>query len=296
MSFPIRLFVIFLLSPLCWGQQPPSELKARTLFYRENPDNDRLPKTSGTKPGKDKKSDASKRTAVSGTARTPGPSGSEPNDTSAGPPKGTGVGDTEAKDSGAPATPEVQNLGLRYNLVLVDHASNKVIESVSPTHNFQEGDCVAIELMPNRSGYLYVLEQGSSGKWISLFPNPKLPEESNKVAAWAAVRVPQGGFFRIKPPKGEERVFVILTRNPANVYELQESIRKENGGAPSSLLAENIDRIRGESEKRLQTRDLEVDTVDQPQTAGERPYSVYVTNVSDVASDELSIGFQIKHN
>jgi hypothetical protein len=296
MSVSSRLFLVLLLSPFCWGQQPPSNLKARTLFYRENPDSDRPTPASTTKPRKDKKTDVSKGAAAPGTAATPGSTGSEPNNTNAGVPNGPGVGDTEAKDSRSPATPEVQNLGLRYNLVLVDHATNEIKEAVSPAHNFQEDDCVAIELQPNRSGYLYVLEQGSSGRWISLFPSSDLPDEPNNVAAWVVRRMPQGGFLRIKPPKGEERVFVILTRNPENVDELRESIRNENGGAPSSLLAENVNRRSKETEKRLQSRDLEIDTVDQPQSAAERPYSVYVTNVSNVASDELSVEIQIKHN
>jgi hypothetical protein len=272
-------------------------LKARTLFYRENPDDDRPAPASATKHGKDKKTDALKHADVAGTVATSGSSASEQTNANAEAPKEHGAGFPEAGGSGSSETPAVQNLGLRYNLALVDRASNKEIEVVSPTHNFQEGDCVAIELMPNRAGYLYVLEQGSSGKWISLFPNPKeLPDESNVVKARDTVRVPASKFFRITPPKGEERVFVILTRNPTNADELRESIRKDNGGAPSSLLAKNINRLSEETEKRLQSRDLEIDTVDKPQSAAEPPYSVYVTNVSDVAIDELSVEIQIKHN
>jgi hypothetical protein len=48
-------------------------------------------------------------------------------------------------------------------------------------------------------------------------------------------------------------------------------------------------------EKRLASRDLEIETVAQPQAAGERPYSVYVANASAVAFDRLSAEIQIKH-
>lgn len=297
MYSPMRFFLVLLLSPVCWCQQPPTDLKARTLFYRENPDSDRPAPASATKHGKDKKTDALKHAAVAGTVATSGSSAPEQNNVGAEVSKEHGAGSPEAGGSGSSETPAVQNLGLRYNLLLIDRASNKEIEAVSPSHNFQEGDRVAIELQSNRSGYLYVLEQGSGGKWISLFPDPKeLPGESNVVKARDTVRVPAGRPFRIIPPKGEERVFVILTRNPANVDELRESIRKENGGAPSSLLAGNMNRLSKETEKRLQSRDLEIDTVDQPQSATERPYSVYVTNVSDVALDELSVEIKIKHD
>jgi tetratricopeptide (TPR) repeat protein len=66
----MKWFLIFLLSPFCWGQQPPSDLKARTLFYRENPDSDRPAPASATKHGKDKKTDASKRGTGAGTVPT----------------------------------------------------------------------------------------------------------------------------------------------------------------------------------------------------------------------------------
>jgi hypothetical protein len=295
MSFPIKLFLVLLLSPLCWCQQPPTNLKARTLFYRESPDNDQLPPASASKPRKAKKIETSKSTA----ANTDAPSGSGVSGSN----NGTGAvanlegtGDSESGGSGSSKIPAVQNLGLRYNLLLVDRSSNSIIESVSPARNFHEGECVALEFEPNRSGYLYVLEKGSSGAWKPLFPSPQLPDESNIVRARTPVRVPESNCFTIHPPKGEERVFVILSRNPADVYELQESLRRENGGTTSPLLAQNISQLKSEMEKRLASRDLDIDTVAQPQAAGERPYSVYVANASKVAFDELSVQIQIKHN
>ena len=298
MSFPIKLFsaFLFLFVPLCWSQQPPSELKARTLFYRENPDNDQLPPASAVRPPKATKGAASKHPAVVNAATTAGSGVTESGQPGNAEPKQHVTGVSEGEGSGQSRIATVQNLGLRYNVLLVDRSNNDVIEAADPGRNFHEGDCIALEFAPNRSGYLYVLEQGSSGAWKPLFPSPKLPNESNVVKALTPVRVPESTCFGIHPPQGEERVFVILTRNPANVYQLQESIRQENGEPKSSLLAQNINRLSKDMEKRLASRDLEIDTVAQPQAAGERPYSVYIANASNVAIDELSVEILIKHN
>ena len=185
------------------ASQPPSDLKARTLFYRENPDSDRPAPASATKHAKDKKTDASKHADVAGTVATSGSSAAERTNEGAEVSKEHGAGSPEPGASGSFETAAVQNLGLRYNLLLVDHTTNEIKEAVSPAHNFQEGDCVAIELMPNRPGYLYVLEQGSSGKWSSLFPSPKLPDEENKVKAWVPRRVPESGPFGSNRPKAK---------------------------------------------------------------------------------------------
>jgi len=294
MYFPIGLFLVLLISPVCWCQQPPTDLKARTLFYSENPDNDQLPPPSTTKPHKPKKTDISKRvTATSAVSTSGGAANESPKANSA---TAKVEGAPRPESSGSSAVPVVQHLALRYNVLLVNRNDNRIIETADPARNFHEGDCVALEFEPNRSGYLYVLEKGSSGAWKPLFPSADLPNQSNVVKAQTRVRVPESTCFTIVPPKGEERVFVILTRNPADVYQLQKSIQRENDGTTSPLLAQNMNRLSQDMEKRLASRDLEVETVPQPQSPGERPYSVYVANVSNAAFDELSVEIQIRHN
>lgn len=296
MSLAVRCFFVLLLSPLCWCQQPPSHLTARTLFYRENPDNDQLPPAPTTRLRKAKKVDTAKHPAVAGTATASGSNVAEPKEANA------PVANQESARAGEPGTsgpsvvPVVEHLGLRYSLLLIDRNNNSIIEAADPARTFHEGDCVALEFQPNRSGYLYVLEEGSSGAWKALFPSPQLPDESNIVRAQNPVRVPGSACFGIHPPQGVERVFVILTRNPENVSKLEESIRQQSSGAKTELLAENVNRLRTEMENRLATRDLEIETIAQPQAAGERRYSVYVANASNVAYDQLSAEIQIKHN
>jgi hypothetical protein len=291
----VMFTAVGLLAPTYRCQETSSNLTARTLFYRENPDDDQLPRVSATKPRSAKKNETSSRTAVASSASKRGNGMTEQSSASTAVIKKESRGAAEPENPGSSLIHAVQHLGLRYNLLLIDRNNNSVIEAVDPTRTFREGDCVAVELEPNRSGYLYVLEQGSSGVWKPLFPSPKLPDESNIVRSQTPIRVPQSTCFGIHSPQGMERVFVVLTRDPGNLNDLQESIRQVNSGAQSPLLAQNINQLRAEMKTRLESRDLEVETVAQPQAAGERRYAVYIANASSVASDQLSAEIQISH-
>lgn len=68
----------------------------------------------------------------------------------------------------------VQNLGIRYNVLLVS-AKGDLAEPVDPERTFRTGDCIAVELEANRAGYLYVLAEGASGEWTPLLPSVLTP-------------------------------------------------------------------------------------------------------------------------
>jgi hypothetical protein len=288
------LAVLALAAPVGWCQQAPSALTARTLFYRANANDDQLPPVSAPQPRPAAKTPVSRRTASVATVARPASPVAESTNAGTVATKQGETGGYESEDADA-VVPAVQHLALRYNLLLIDRRNNQIMEAVDPARSFHEGECVALEFLANRSGYLYVLNEGSSGAWKPLFPSPQLPDESNLVSAQAPLRVPEGACFGIHPPRGEERIFVVLTRSPADVDDLQQSIRRENSGGMSPVLAQNLNRLKTEMENRLASRDLEIETVAQPQAAGERRYSVYIANASKVAYDQLSAEIRIRH-
>jgi hypothetical protein len=77
----------------------------------------------------------------------------------------------------APAAdvPPAMHLGLRYNVLKVDPES-RVSREVDPDMNFKAGDCLAIRFTPNRGGYMYVFNEGSSGAWQTMLPSASLPD------------------------------------------------------------------------------------------------------------------------
>ena len=88
---------------------------------------------------------------------------------------------------------------------------------VDPEHVFDAGDRVRFLLKSNFDGYLYVSNQGTSGKFISLFPSEETGE-NNRIESGKEYVVPQTeGAFRIQGPAGHEIVYWTLT--PARVGE-----------------------------------------------------------------------------
>jgi len=178
----------------CMAQQPPPAEGARELFFAGAAPKDELPPVRKLAPAK----------AASATV----PPASQPG----------------RATSGSAAALGAVHLGLRYNLLLVSARGDRG-QPVDPDRNFRKGDCVAVELEANRSGYLYVLSKQSSGDWVPLFPTPELSDQSNRIDPGRIVRTPKHACFEIDDPPGTETLFVVLSRDPRDIDELSESIK-----------------------------------------------------------------------
>lgn len=210
---------------------------------------------------------------------------------------------TAAPATKRPSTPPTQvsgtvNLGLRYTLLLVQSRSSAG-DPVDPMRNFRKGDCVAINLESNRSGYLYVLAKESGGNWTPLFPTPELADQDNRIDPGQVVRTPKESCFEIEDPPGSETVFVVLSRSPRDISELAESIR-----TPSPQVNAVVAQMTAEAG----TRDLPFREVVKPaspppvrkaaakaEVAKEPQHAVYVVNGSKKAGDTLVTRIEISH-
>ena len=181
----------------CMAQQPPPAEGARELFFAGAAPKDELPPVR----------QSAAKAAPAGAPRT-----------------------TSGSAADRAAAPGALHLGLRYKLLLVG-ARGDPGQPVDPDRNFRKGDCVAIELEANRSGYLYVLSKQSSGDWVPLFPTPELSDQTNRIDPGQIVRTPKHACFEIDDPPGTETLFVVLSRDPRDIYELSDSI-KSPGARP----------------------------------------------------------------
>lgn len=280
----ILVFFLLMLPAVLLCRQGPGELSARALYYREQPDEDKLPPVPAAKAPAERKSIP---TAKNSTAKNK-----------------KRASDPAPDRTPTAVIPVVNNLGLRYGVMLVDPRTGRT-EPVDPERQFRSGECLALEFEANRSGYLYVLEQGSSGKWLSLFPSAEMPDETNVVRARTTVRVPARHCFEIEGVAGTERIFVVLSRNPEDLSRLHQAIRdgrtEETTPAPASksgttLLAVNrLDQEISRFANDLRSRDLRIKKIAQPEGAGEQPNSVYVVNASNTPSDRVVTEVRIAH-
>lgn len=203
---------------------------------------------------------------------------------------------------------KAQNMGVRYNVLKVNPETADV-QAVPADTNFKKGDCLAIRLSPNRGGFLYVFNQGTSGKWQPLLPSEDLPGEPSTVRAYQVVTIPGQNCFEMDDPAGEERLFVMITEKPEDVKSIEDMLHMMNkpaqqpapGAAPqrneAMVLAMNklSDTIQG-FQNQLASRDIKITRVNQPASKTELPYTVYLTNTAASASDRLIMEIKLKHN
>ena len=205
-----------------------------------------------------------------------------------------------AVPANADAMTAVAHLGVRYNLVLVSDDGSE--RAADPDSIFHRGDCLAIRAEANHDGYLYVIEQGSSGKWGVLLPSPEMTDESNLIRAHTAAKVPEHYCFAVDESPGTEHLFLVLSRNSEDIYQLNSAIKAKNDGgqAPETPDAGSV----GSSVHpigqqiamlRLQSRDLTVKKIAKPVAAGEPVDAVYVVNTSNTPSDRIVTEIRLKH-
>jgi hypothetical protein len=130
------------------------------------------------------------------TAATPAPAATE----SAGAKKL--YGDTDARA-----------LGLRYGILRqTPDGGEGEVDPVGTT--FHSGDKIRFTFESNGDGYLYLVQEGSSGKWTVLFPNPDINGGVNTVKRMQKHTVPSRGWFVFNDTPGIDRAFVFLSREP----------------------------------------------------------------------------------
>ncbi len=146
-------------------------------------------------------------------ARRPSTSAAEPTVVASGAPTARDLS-AKALFDGSAATPADRlNAGLRYRLTR--RSPGGADADVDPTTTtFRSGDRVRFEFDSNINGYLYVAQQGSSGKWTVLFPGPDINGGRNAVVRGEQYQVPSNDWFLFDANPGTEQLFVFLSRTP----------------------------------------------------------------------------------
>lgn len=184
-----------------------------------------------------------------------------------------------------------QPLGLRYTLL--QQRSGGDYAEVFPETVFHSGDKVKLSVMANQPGYLYIIEQGSSGSWLPLFPAQNAAPESNRVAAGRVYLVPSASneSFQFNQQAGKERLFILLSREPIAdldqvIFGLQHKTSAPATSAPAPatpMVLQADNRITDALIQHLQSRDLTLVKDTSQQETKDAEYgekAVYVVNKS----------------
>jgi len=99
----------------------------------------------------------------------------------------------------------------RIDIILEKKEADSV-RVMDPTHVFAEDDQIRFRLRSSLVGFLYVINQGSSGKFEQLFPGENL-DQSSQVAKEKEYLIPPSDrhWFKILGPPGYETVYFLVS-------------------------------------------------------------------------------------
>lgn len=107
--------------------------------------------------------------------------------------------------------PQAGRLALGYTLFL-DAAEGP--RRVKPERIFRSGDRLRLLVELNRDGFLYVLHQEEDGSSTLLYPDARIEEGENRVAAHELCEVPAGAWFVFDEQPGDERLTLVASEKP----------------------------------------------------------------------------------
>ena len=95
--------------------------------------------------------------------------------------------------------------------VTLERRETGIWKSADPGHVFANGDQVRFRFKSNFAGFLYVVNEGTSGEQSTLFPSETAGTD-NKIEPGREYIVPAtSGAFRITGPKGYDTVYWVLS-------------------------------------------------------------------------------------
>jgi hypothetical protein len=198
-------------------------------------------------------------------------------------------------------------LGLRYSILR--NSGEGDYSEVPPDTVFHSGDRIRVAVEVNDPGYLYIAMKGASGTWRVLFPAADIDGGNNRVESGRQLVIPSApGRFAFDQQPGEERIFIVLARQPEPsleqlIYSLGSgSVSPASAPAapsepPKTLYAQAsfgdplVDRLHSQ----VFARDLVFEKVDDSTPGDKKENAVYVLNRTGSPDSRLVADLVLKH-
>jgi hypothetical protein len=201
-------------------------------------------------------------------------------------------------------------LGLKYTIL--KYSSDQATEVPVPADTvFQAGDRIRISVETNQPGFLYIVNQGSSGKWQLLFPSADVDDGNNHVEGFRDYLLPPKSRMVFDEQAGNEKLFIVFSREPETALEemiyspeaTEPSAGPKKGGAAANnpmprnrfLVAKSIDDETIVSMRTVYRRNLVVEKVDDGNPGARKETAVYVVNPSGSSDSHVVADLQLSH-
>jgi len=117
----------------------------------------------------------------------------------------------DAQPSIAPSKPADKAAGTQRVTLKVDRQESGAWKAVNAATIFNNGDRVRFRVLPNFSGYLYVMNHGTGGSYELLFPRSDTGSD-NRIEARKEYVVPASqGWFEVRGPEGYDTVYWLIS-------------------------------------------------------------------------------------
>jgi hypothetical protein len=198
-------------------------------------------------------------------------------------------------------------LGLRYSILR--NGAEGDYREVAPDTVFRSGDRIRVAVEVNDPGYLYIAVKGASGTWRVLFPTADIDGGNNRVENGRQFIIPSApGRFAFDQQPGEERIFIVLSRQPEPsleklIYSLgSQSVSPTSAPAAPSEPAKTLyasasfgDRLVDRLHSEVYARDLVFEKVDDATPGDKKENAVYVLNRTGSPDSRLVADVVLKH-
>ncbi len=175
--------------------------------------------------------------------------------------------------------------GLRYRMT--QQSGGTEVDVDPATAVFRNGDKVRLSFESNIDGFLYVVTQGSSGRWAVLFPHPDSNGGRNTIKRAEEYIVPPDGWFNFEGPPGTEQVFVLLSKEPlSQLPGFEKPVTKME-----SLNASLVESV----QQSIRSRDLTFERDTRAQTQGGKIIQAsYVVNRAELGKS-VAVSISLNH-
>ena len=99
--------------------------------------------------------------------------------------------------------------------ITLERKKDGKVEAMAAGHVFATGDIIRLKLVSHYDGFLYVMDQGSSGKFSTVFPAMQTGSD-NRVQRAKQYLVPavEDGWFEVGGPAGFDVLYFLLSPTP----------------------------------------------------------------------------------
>jgi hypothetical protein len=279
------------------------ELTARELFYNASVTPAPAPKAQAKQPPKQ----TAKKPAAEPVTQQAAGSSQAPETSLPSRPEAPVVNASEPAPirTSAPAPANGIALGLKYAVLKL---SGGTMIPVAPNSIFHSNDKIQFSIETNAPGYLYIVNQGTSEKWRPLFPSAETAGGNNSVEGFHTYTFPQDYRFVFDEQTGEERVFIIFSREAKPdfeqlVYSLQgKEPAPTNAPHPAEpagpVLRASIDDSAVDHLHQTYARDLVIERIGDEGTAPRadtQEKAVYVVNPTGSADSVVVADIHLVH-